>query len=180
MRKFDWKKIDFKRIQFKNLNKGLLVILAAIVVVSAIVLINSNNKSEPEHDGKILGEETYVMSSEDDSYFDNARYTRKHYRDEAMSVFKSGLNDSNADSTARLAASESINEYARRSETETAPENQIKAKGFSECIVYVGEDNASVMVQSTGLSAEQAAQILDIVAAETKLNANVIKIIEVE
>lgn len=177
MIKFDWKKIDFKKIPFKN---GALIAAAALVVVCGAIIVNENNKSEPEHDGKILGEETYVMSAADDSYFDNARYTRKQSRDEAISVFKSVLNDVNADSSARLEASESINEYARRSEMETAVENQIKAKGFSECIVYIGADNASVMVRAQALTTEQAAQILDIATAETKLNANVIKIIEVE
>ena len=140
----------------------------------------TKTEEKPETDGKVLGEEVYVKTSEDDSYFDQARYTRKQSRDEAISVFRSVIENENADSEARLEASENINEYAVRSEKETAAENQIKAKGFEECIVYIGEDNASVMVQTDGLTSEQAAQILDIVAAETNLNANVIKIIEVE
>lgn len=171
------RKINLKKIPVKN---GLLIAAAIFIFAVTVIVVNETNKSEPEYNGKVLGEETYVMSAEDDSYFDNARYTRKQSRDEAISVFKSVLNDEKADSAVRLEASESINEYARRGEMETAAENQIKAKGFSECIVYIGDDNASVMVQAQALTSEQAAQILDIVAAETKLNANVIKIIEVE
>ncbi len=166
-----------------HFGKNWMVIpIMGMIICVAVLLSAQFTKPEekPETDGKVLGEEVYVKTSEDDSYFDQARYTRKQSRDEAISVFRSVIENENADSEARLEASENINEYAVRSEKETAAENQIKAKGFEECIVYIGEDNASVMVQTDGLTSEQAAQILDIVAAETNLNANVIKIIEVE
>ena len=84
------------------------------------------------------------------------------------------------DDQSRLEAADKINGYAVRSEQEKAIENQIIAKGFEDCIVFVGEDNACVVVKTDGLTSAQAAQILDIIASATHLNSNVIKIIEMK
>ena len=77
-----------------------------------------------------------------------------------------------------MAASEDISGYAKRAEMETSIENQIKAKGFEECIVFLGADNASIVVKTEGLEPAEAAQITDIVVAETGFSAAVVKIIE--
>ena len=58
-------------------------------------------------------------------------------------------------------------------------ENIIMAKGFTDCIAYVGADNVSIVVESQGLEPHEAAQIMDIVASETKFSTDVIKIIEI-
>ena len=95
-------------------------------------------------------------------------------------MLKSIVNNENADDQSRLEAADKINGYAVRSEQEKAIENQIIAKGFEDCIVFVGEDNACVVVKTDGLTSAQAAQILDIIASATHLNSNVIKIIEMK
>ena len=46
--------------------------------------------------------------------------------------------------------------------------------------MFVGEDNACVVVKTDGLTSAQAAQMLDIIASATHLNSNVIKIIEMK
>lgn len=164
-------------MKFKK-TRWLIFFLTVAVIVAVVInwKVTGGYKEKPE----TLSGETDVMSEKDDDYFDNARYTRVQSRDEAIGVLKSIVNNEKADSQSRLDASESINQYAVRSEQEVSIENQIKAKNFEDCIVFIGQDNASVVVKTNGLTGEEAAQILDIVASCTKLNANVIKIIEMK
>ena len=168
------------------MKKARWFILGLTAVICVAVFINwqyvqaEQTNNQNEENKKTLGEESFVKSGDDDTYFDNARFTREQSRNEAISVLKSIVDNENADGNAKLKATEDINEYAVRTEKEASIENQIKAKGYAECIVFLGDDNASVVVQTEGLKTEQAAQIIDLVVSETNLNANVVKIIEMK
>jgi stage III sporulation protein AH len=142
-------------------------------------LSTDNNQNNSD---KVLGEAAFVKSETDDTYFENARYTRKKSRDEAIAVLKTVVENDKTDEESRKSASDNINEYAVISEKETIIENLIKSKGFSECVIFIGKDNASVVVKTSeqGLKPEEAAQIKDIVVGETSLSANVVKIIEIK
>lgn len=164
-------------MRFKK-TRWLIAFLTVAVIVAVGIgwRISSSKDSAPE----TAGSDASVRTSADDDYFDNARYTRRQSRDEAIGVLKSIVNNENADEQSRLEAADAINGYAVRSEQEKAVENQITAKGFEDCIVFVGEDNACVVVKTDGLTSAQAAQIMDIIASATHLNSNVIKIIEMK
>lgn len=160
-------------------------ILGLTLVVCAAVFVNwkyvqeleDNVLSNENQEGKILGDIAFV-SSMDDTYFDTARYTRQKSRDEAIAVLNTIVENEKADAESRIKASENINTYAQITEKEAIIENLIKSKGFSECIVFLSADNASVVVETKALQATEAAQIKDIVITETGLPSGVVKIIE--
>ena len=77
-------------------------------------------------------------------------------------------------------ANAEITEIAAQTELEGTVENLIKAKGFNDCVVFIGSDTANVVVQSEGLNAQQAAQINEIVVSQTGLSSSSIKIVEVK
>ena len=52
-------------------------------------------------------------------------------------------------------------------ETEGKIENMIKAKGFSDCMVYIDGDRVDAIIKTNGLLKEEVAQIKDILIAET-------------
>ncbi len=166
--------VKFKKTSWLIL--GLSLVIAAAVFVNWQFIKNETSDKSKENEDKILGEQSYVNA--EDSYVDNARYTREQSRNEAISVLKTIADNENADAETRMAASEDISGYAKRAEMETSIENQIKAKGFEECIVFLGADNASIVVKTEGLEPAEAAQITDIVVAETGFSAAVVKIIE--
>ena len=66
---------------------------------------------------------------------------------------------------------------------ETQIENLVTAKGYAECVAFMGDDSISVVV-STGtedaLQAEDVARIKDIVLTETDYSADQIKILEAD
>lgn len=172
------------------MKKARWIILGLTLVVCIAVYINwefvnsGNNNftiadTNDEEYQKILGETTYVNTTETD-YFENARYLRQKNRDDSISVLTELINNENADEDAKCAAASAIAGYAETSETEAMLENIIKAKGFSDCIVFLGSDNVSIVVEASGLKPSEAAQLMDIAVSETKFSADVIKIIEID
>lgn len=149
---------------------ALSVILCVAVVVNWDRIAASNNK-EAEN---TIGGETYVSG---ENYFESARYSRDQVRAETVSALKEILNNEKTEENARLSAEEDISQYAKASETESKIENLIIAKGFSDCVAFVGEDNVSIVVENT-LTSEDAAKIIDIATGETGFPSSVIKIIE--
>ena len=63
-------------------------------------------------------------------------------------------------------------------ENEQKLENLIKAKGFDEVLVIIGDDQISVIVQTEGLTGNQAAIIKDLVVSQMNVSSSAIKIIE--
>ena len=75
-------------------------------------------------------------------------------------------------------ASEGIAVLASYTMKEAQIENLVTAKGYADCVAFMGEDSISVVV-STGtgeLTSEDVAKITDITMTETGLPASGIKI----
>lgn len=113
-------------------------------------------------------------------YFAQSRLSREQARDEAISILKQTVENSTADDAAREAASARISALAENSVTEARVESLIKAKGYSEAVVLIGEDSLNVIVQTAAESfgAADAATIRDIVVTETGFTSDKIKIVE--
>ena len=79
-------------------------------------------------------------------------------------------------------ANASIQVMAAYTMSEAQIENLITAKGYGDCICFINDSSASVVVSSTehGLNENDIAKIVEIVQEETGLNAQNIKIIETE
>ena len=61
-------------------------------------------------------------------------------------------------------------------------ENLVVAKGYVDCVAFMGENSISVVVSAAedGLQTEDVAKITDIVLSETSYTADQIKIMEAE
>ena len=78
-------------------------------------------------------------------------------------------------------ASESIQVLAAYTLQEAQIENLVTAKGYADCVVFMGEDSCSVVVSDPdGVDSTDAARIKDIVISETDYTAAQIKIMEAE
>lgn len=173
-----------------KMKKARWLILGLTVIISITVYVNwyfvnkensmftvAEGEDYDEYE-KILGQSAYV-NAEDSGYFENARYLRKKNRDDAIAVLNQLIENEDADETAKRAAAVAIADYAKTTEKESTLENIIMAKGFTDCIAYIGVDNVSIVVETQGLQPYEAAQIMDIAASETKFSTDVIKIIEI-
>lgn len=109
-------------------------------------------------------------------YFAKARYERDCARTEAAELLKVSSVDGE-ESEEILAKNRSMLEsYAKSMERETAIENMVIAKGYSDCVAFVDDTGVRVIVKSDTLEAEGVAQIKDIVVTQTGAKATDIKI----
>ena len=76
-------------------------------------------------------------------------------------------------------AAQTIQTLAAYALSEAQIENLVTAKGYADCVAFMGEDSISVVVSdSDGLDAADVAKISDIVMGETEYTADQIKILE--
>ncbi len=99
-------------------------------------------------------------------YFAQAALNKERSRDEAVATATGVLEQADATSEEVAAATQKIVELSRQIEAESAIEDLIKAKGFEQCVVYLGDDSVNVVVQTEGLDAAQAAQIKSVILSQ--------------
>lgn len=115
-----------------------------------------------------------------EDYFDAARLSRQEARDEALAILQATVDDPNADEAAIASASESITAMASDTTTESEIENLVAAKGYEDCVAYIGDNSVSVVVAAPeeGLQAADVAKITDIVLGQTTFSADQVKVMD--
>ena len=112
-------------------------------------------------------------------YFGSARLGRRKARDEAIETLAQTLGaDEMTDDEKEMAAEKAL-QVSAQIESENKIETLVKAKGFTECLAYVDDGSARVIVQTDGLTAETANQIKNIIVEETGLSADCISVGEI-
>lgn len=139
----------------------------------------SDEKAGDSQDGTQAND---PATAESGSYFSTARLNRQQARDNALSLLQEAAKDEKADQTAVDEANASIQTMANATVTEAQIENLITAKGYTDCVAFLGEDSISVVVSAldNGMTDADAARIGEIVMEQTGLKADQIKIIEAE
>ena len=144
----------------------------------------ADGKSDGKSDGKAEDgtQANDPATAESGSYFSTARLNRQQARDNALSLLQEAAKDEKADQTAVDEANASIQTMADATVTEAQIENLITAKGYTDCVAFLGEDSISVVVSAldNGMTDADAARIGEIVMEQTGLKADQIKIIEAE
>ena len=120
--------------------------------------------------------------AESGTYFSTARLNRQQARDNALSLLQEAAEDEKADQSSVDQAYAAIQTMADYTMTEAQIENLITAKGYTDCVAFLGEDSISVVVSAmeNGMTDADAARIGEIVMEQTGLKADQIKIIEAE
>ena len=151
--------------------------------------VSSQSQTEGGDSTKVLGDAALVggevVSAQDDgaaagSYFDTARLSRQQSRDNALSLLREAAEQEGAEQAAIDEANAAIQTMAGYTVLESQIENLVIAKGYADCVAFMGEDSVSVVVSAAedGLQTEDVAKITDIVLSETDYTADQIKIME--
>ena len=130
-------------------------------------------------DGQVVSgqeEDTTAVSN----YFDTARLSRQQSRDNALSLLREAAEQEGAEQAVVDEANQTIQTLAGYSVLESQIENLVIAKGYADCVAFMGENGISVVVSAAedGLQTEDVAKITDIVLSETEYTADQIKIME--
>ena len=161
--------------------KKRAVVGAVLLFVCAAVYMNWRYAGSLEDTSKVLGESTLVSgektgetaaagqpAANENDYFATARLSRKQARDNAINMLKDASTDENADQSVLNEASETLQVLAGYTVAESQIENLVTAKGYADCVAFMGEDSISVVVSAPeGLQAADVARIKDIVIQET-------------
>lgn len=183
------------------------VVAAIVLFVCVAVYLNwSYAQTEPGDSaavggGKTLGEAALVsgqggtgdilleppqteqeQAAAGSDYFSAARLTRQQARDSAMSILQETVGNADAAQAVRDDAAASISVMAASTVTEAQIESLVTAKGYQDCVTFIGDNSISVVVsaQEGGLTSTDVARITDIVMGETDFTARQIKIIEAD
>ena len=116
------------------------------------------------------------------AYFATARLNRQQARDSALSLLQDAAAREDADEAVKNQLNDNIQTMADYTVTEAQIENLVVAKGFTDCVAFIGEDALSlaVSVPEGGLTEADTAKILDVVKQAAGYTADQITIIEVE
>lgn len=177
--------------------RNTVVATMAVLVCAAVALNWKYSGQEAVKDAqeagtKILGEAQLVSGQEDGAdapvdetavytgsdYFASARLTRQQARDNAISLLQEAAEQEDADQRVANEASEGIQVLASYTLKEAQVENLVSAKGYKDCVAFMGDGSMSVVVstESGELTGEDVAKITDIAISETGLPASGIKI----
>lgn len=183
------------KMQWKKNWKRPAVVLAVLVLVGASVYLNWKYAGNVAETDKILGQATLVnengegvtvaddtAATGENDYFATARLSRQQARDSAISMLQEAEMDENAAEDVCNEASQTLQVLAGYTVAESQIENLVTAKGYADCVVFMGADSCSVVVASgeEGLDATDVAKIKDIVINETQYTAGQIKIMEAD
>lgn len=105
-----------------------------------------------------------------------ARVDRQNSRDEALELLDNVLESVDSDSAAKQQAVEEASAIAQNILEESNVESLLQAKGYSQCVAYITEEECSVVMAG---SVEEADTLIvqEIVMEQTGLSADKIKII---
>lgn len=140
--------------------------------VSEIVVDMSGNEEEAQED-VIEGTpgEAVFTSTQAVSTLSAARLLKEQTRAKNREALEEIVNNEILDSAQKEEAVANMVALTDRSEKEMEAEILLSAKGFTETVVSMGDNNVDVMVCADSLSDAQLAQIMDIVTRKTKISA---------
>ncbi len=150
---------------------------------------NGGSSTKVLGDAALVGGVPTTLDDEQDSaavptssYFDTARLSRQQSRDNALSLLREASAQENVEQSVLDDANQAIQTLAGYTMLEGQIENLVIAKGYSDCVAFMGENSISVVVSPAedGLQMEDVAKITDIVLSETSYAADQIKIMEAE
>jgi len=186
---------------WKQLWRKNAVVVAIALFVCAAVYLNWNYDQQAQV-GKTLGQSTMVGGETGDpllatqgaevggdvdtagagSYFATARLNRQQARDSALSLLQDAAAREDAGAAVKEQVNQTIQTMADYTVTEAQIENLVVAKGYADCVAFIGEESLSLAVAAPegGLTQTDTAKIVDVVNQTAGFEASQIKIIEVD
>ena len=184
----------------RKLKRNLVVVTVLFFVCAAAYLNWSYNNRwgeaetamvEAEDAAMAEAEEEYLksvsatgeeVSTGTSDYFAEARLTRQQSRDEALSLLEKAASSESASAEVIDSAMGEIAVMAQYTMNESQIENELIARDFADCVVFMGADSVTVAVPAPaeGLTEADVAKITDAVTSSSAYTVEQIKVIEVK
>lgn len=125
--------------------------------------------------------ETVITKEESlnsNNYFIEHRLSRDKLRATLIDRLNEIINNENTNEDMRNKAQNEIIALGQVSELELSIEGLIKAKGFEDALVFLGDNSARVVVSTDELTEQDMIKIFEIIKSETDIEATNIKIMK--
>ena len=129
------------------------------------IVMENNIESEATNETNTV--QTNTNSTDD--YFAKSRIERETMYSQMLETYQRLLESATIAQDQKAISQEQINKINQTKNGIMIAENLIKTKGFSDVIIFVNDTSVSVIVQAQELSAEEIAQIHNIVSRELKV-----------
>ena len=138
---------------------------------------------------KLLAEDMVVMAGEgevDDinntasDYFSAVRLSRQEARDSAVTMLQEAMAYTD-DENQKAVSSDTLEGIVQTALCEAQIESLVVAKGYADCVAYIGDDGISIAVAAPegGLQQTDVAVIADIVLTQSEYSLEDIHVVEV-
>lgn len=137
-------------------------------VMSDDMLVLSDSLTEVSADGNTVTD-----------YFAAVRLSRQQARDSAVTLLQEAMAYTEGDDTS--ASGEQLEDIVQTALCEAQIESLVIAKGYADCVAYMGDEGISVAVAAPegGLQDTDVALIADVVMSQSGLNMDEIRVVEV-
>lgn len=180
------------KIWKKNLVAAALVVTVCIGIYANWTYTQSQetvNLTQTLNEDKLLSDEMLVMADSEDleatqttatDYFAAVRLSRQEARDSAVTMLQEAIAYSEDDETMST-SNDTLDNIVQTALCEAQIESLVVAKGYEDCVAYIGDEGISVAVAApeNGLAQEDVAVIADIVMAQSAYTIDKIRVVEV-
>ena len=167
----------------------IMIIKKKVVIISCLALmlaitgyicyiqedntaVSLNDKEEfvPIGEAKLVSASP-VTDAENDDYFKKTRINRETQRAAGIDLLNETINNTSSSPESKKQAEDKLASLSDNMEKEANCEGLIIAKGYKDCIVYIGEESINVVVKNDNeLTSADTAKIRDIVYEQCKNN----------
>lgn len=115
-------------------------------------------------------------STENEDYFTKSRLERDTMYSQTLETYENMINNDNISENQKSIAQQEITKINNQKNAIMIAENLIKVKGFEDLIIFVNNENVSVIIKADKLEEKDVAQIQNIITRELEVSAENITI----
>lgn len=115
-------------------------------------------------------------STENEDYFTKSRLERDTMYSQTLETYENMINNDNISENQKTIAQQEIAKINNQKNAIMIAENLIKVKGFEDLIIFVNNENVSVIIKADKLEEKDVAQIQNIITRELEVSAENITI----
>ena len=115
-------------------------------------------------------------STENEDYFTKSRLERDTMYSQTLETYENMINNDNISENQKTIAQQEITKINNQKNAIMIAENLIKVKGFEDLIIFVNNENVSVIIKADKLEEKDVAQIQNIITRELEVSVENINI----
>ncbi len=162
-------------MKMKSKTKKLLVlsIMVVLLVTTGVLNFVLSDKLASKTDTPSIGDGVGVTQT----FFASARSEREATRESEFLSLDAIMNSETSSASAKETAEQQKLALVKRMETELALETAIKARGYEDAIVTIGDGGITVIVDGEPLDRAETNKILSIVVTEAQCKPSEVRVL---